>query len=515
MLKSFRRSVRLHTFAVSAALLSTVVVAACANSSSAGLSTAGAAINWEWELPTSFDPVVSSAGWDVHVLSLVYTAITSLDKDGNATPGAAQSWKYAPDGKSIDFTLRPNLSFTDGTKLDAAAVKTNILRGRDAKDSRIASQLREVTDVQVHGDRDFTVVLDRVDYQIPNLLAGKTGMIVSPKAIQDNAAALSTHPVGSGPYQLTEYVPDSHANLVQNSGYYDAAHITVPNFSVQAITNPQQILAALQTGQVNVALIPGHLAKAAEAAGFKVNQIPAQTVNCLNVKTTEAPYNDPRVVQALNYAIDRQALVQTQEGGYGTPSYQPFPKEFPVGYDAGLADLYPHDPAKAKQLLAEAGHPDGLPITLTTVSAEGTAEQLQSQLDEGGFKVTLDVIPNDQSSNITYIQKARALVLDGTAGRESPLQMLEVLYDTDGLMNPTRTEDPAIKAALDQIRSVPLDSPAYAPTLRAAVKLVSTSPSAPHVWLYAYPRLLATSPKLTGLPSTLIVQRFEGVEVAS
>ena len=470
-------------------------------------------LNWEWQLPTSWDPVTSTAGWDVHVLSLVYSSITGLDPSGKAVPAVATAWKYGADGKSVTFTLQPGLKFSDGTPLDAAAVKTNLERGRDFPNSRIASQLREVKAVVVKSPTSVELDLAQVDYQIPNLLAGKTGMLVSPAAIAKNAAGLSTHPVGDGPFTLTAYVPDSHADLVRNPGYYNADDIKLAKFSVKLINEPQQILAALQSGDVNVAVIPGSLAKSAQAAGFTLNEIPALTVNTLDVNTNKAPFNNPKVLEAVNYAIDRQALVDTQEFGHGTPSYQPFPKGY-VGYDASLENLYPHDPAKAKALLAAAGYPNGLSFKLTTSRATGTAEQLQSQLKEAGFNVTLDVIPADQFTNVVYVNKTAAIALDGTAGRESPLQMLDVLYSPAGLMNATAAQPADVGALFNKVRGVSLDSPEYAATLQAAVASAVKSPTSPHIWLYAYPRLLATSKKVTDLQSDLVVQRFEGTQVA-
>src|SRR5262249_6850037 len=150
--------------AAAALAVGSLVVAGCAGSSDAAT---GGTLNWEWELPTSWDPVESTAGWDVHVLSLVYASITELDAKGNAVPGLASSWKYTADGRSVTFTLRPDLKFSDGTTLDATAVKASIERGRDQADSKIASQLAEIKDVVVKSPTSFELDLSRVDYQLP------------------------------------------------------------------------------------------------------------------------------------------------------------------------------------------------------------------------------------------------------------------------------------------------------------------------------------------------------------
>jgi peptide/nickel transport system substrate-binding protein len=509
--------------AIAAALAVSTLVAACGSAASdsaaaPGTAAAGASgtLNWEWDLPTSWDPVTSTAGWDVHVLGLVYASITTLDPAGDARPGLATSWTYAPDGKSVTFKLRPDLKFTDGTPLDAQAVKENIDRGQTQQNSTIASELAVISKVVVNSPTSFTLDLTQVDYQVPDLLGGKDGMMVSPAAFTKDAGGVPTKPVGAGPFKLTSYVPDSHANLVRNPGYWDAAQIHLANFTVQDITEPEQILAALESGQVNVAYIAGNQVAAAKAAGFKIDVIPSEVVNELDIQTTTPPFNKPDVVKAINYAINRQAIVGVQASGYGAISFQPFPKGF-VGYVPKLANLYPYNVAKAKQLLAAAGYPHGLSITLTSISTDDAlAEQLQGQLKQAGITATIKDVPTDTETQYLYLDKTIPLAIDGTAGRTSPVEMLDVLYSQQGLMNvdgKTATNSPAVTNALDQVLTVPLTSSSYAATLQNAIATaVQDDPI--HIWLYTNPRIFAYSPKVTGIPSDLVQQRWEGTRVA-
>jgi peptide/nickel transport system substrate-binding protein len=415
----------------------------------------------------------------------------------------------------VTFTLRPGLKFSDGTPLNAEAVKENIDRAQKQANSTVASELAVISKVVVNSPVSFTLDLAQVDYQVPYLLAGKDGMMVSPAAFK-NPGAVPTHPVGAGPFKLTSYVPDSHADLVRNPGYWDASQIHVGNFTVQSITEPEQILAALESGQVNVAYIAGNQVAAAKAAGFKIAVIPSEVVNELDIQTTTAPFNKPAVVQAINYAIDRQAILQVQASGYGAVSYQPFPKGF-VGYNAKLANLYPYNPAKARQLLAQAGYPHGIKITLDSVSIEDSlAEQLQSQLKSAGITVTIKDIPADTETQYLYLDKSIPFAIDGTAGRTSPVEMLDVLYSQQGLMNvdgKAGTDAPAVSQSLAKVLTVPLDSPSYASTLQGTVAAaVQQEPI--HIWLYTNPRIFAYSPKVTGIPYDLVQQRWEGVRVA-
>lgn len=502
--------------AVAVAALSTLATAVGGGAAGAATAKSGASgtLNWEWELPTSWDPVTSSAGWDVHVLGLVYASITSLSAAGNVQPGLASSWTYAPNGQSVTFTLRPHLTFTDGTPLNAEAVKQNIDRAQTQANSNIASELSVITNVVVNSPTSFTLDLSQVDYQVPLLLSGKDGMMVSP-ATFSNPTSIPTDPVGAGPFKLTSYVPDSHADLVRNPGYWDAKQIHIENFTVQDITEPQQILAALESGQVNVAYIAGNQVAAAKAAGFKIDVIPSEVVDELDVQTTTAPFNNPKVVEAINDAINRKAILTVQQSGYGQVAYQPFPKGF-VGYDPKLADLYPYDTTKAKQLLAQAGYPNGLTITLSSISTDDSlAEQIQGQLKQVGITVNISDVPTATETQLLYLNKSLAFTIDGTAGRNSPVEMLDVLYSQQGLMNvdgKTATAPSAVTQALDSALTVSLTSPKYPALLQNAVATaVQDEPI--HIWLYTQPRIFAYSPKVTGIPSDLVQQRWEGVRV--
>lgn len=519
-----RRSRLTRRSAVAAASVIALAALAACSSSSPSTSSAGSAsaagasgtLNWEWELPTSWDPVTSSAGWDMHALGLVYASVTTLNPAGDAEPGLASSWKYTPDGKSVTFTLRPGLKFSDGTPLTATDVKENIVRGQTQQNSTVAAELSVISKVTVNSPTSFTLDLAQVDYQVPDLLAGKDGMIVNPSAFKD-VASIPTKPEGAGPFALTSYVPDSHANLVRNPDYWDASQIHVANFNVLSITQPEQILSALESGQVNVAYIAGNQVASAKAAGFKIDVIPSEVVNELDIQSTTAPFTNPKVIQAINYAINRQAILQVQASGYGSVSYQPFPAGF-VGYTPTLANAYPYNPARARQLLAQAGYAKGLSITLTSIAStdDPLAEQIQGQLQQVGIKVTIKDIPSDTSTQYLYLDKTIPFAIDGTAGRMSPVEMLDVLYSQQGLMNVTgkaTTAPAAVTSALSKALTVPLDSASYPAALQSAVTTaVQQEPI--HIWLYTNPRIFAYSPTVSGIPSDLVQQRWEGVTVS-
>ncbi|RAJ58349.1 peptide/nickel transport system substrate-binding protein [Streptomyces sp. Amel2xB2] len=490
-----------------------LLLSACGGESTESGSGAGGTLKWGWDLPTSWDPVTSSAGWDVHSLSLVYSGLTKLGPGGEAVPGLAESWKYNKEGTSVSFTLREGLRFSDGSPLTAQEVKKSIERGRDDQKSLIASQLVGFEKVTAPDAHTVTVDLAAPDFQIPTLLAGKTGMVVNPKVFEKDPGSLATKPAGSGPYTLSSYVENSKAVLRRNPGYWDAKHTTLENFELYPRPEASTVVASLKSGQYNVAEIPGSQVKAARAAGLKVQVIPSMVIAVLDVHNKKEPYTDPDVVLALKHAIDREELLKTAAFGYGEVVHQPFPSGY-VGHDPELEKLFPYDPAKARKLLAKAGYGEGdeLELTLTTQEAEGASELIQAQLKKVGVKAKIETIPEARATQIVYVQRKKGLYLDKFAGRDSATQAFQVLFGKEGLMNPGRTTSPELEKALEVVRRTPLESDDYPRVLREATSAAVRH--MPNVFLYTMPRILARNPSVSKIPEFSVVQRFEGVTVS-
>jgi ABC-type transport system substrate-binding protein len=469
----------------------------------------GGTLTWGWSLPSTWDPVTSAVGNDSHALTLVYEAVTEQTADGEAAPGLAESWEYNATGDEITFHLRDGLVFSDGTPLDAEAVRTSLLRGRDDEKSTVAAQLAVVQDIVVDSPLDVRIVLDQPDYQIPLLLSGKTGMIVSPTAIAADPEALATQPVGAGQFVLDELVPDSHANLSKNPDFWNAEHIYLDGFVLKPTPDAAVATAGLQTGQFDIVSLPASQVDAVESAGFPVLTFEVLPVRVLDVNDTVAPFDNPLVTQAISHAIDRQALIDVANFGYGKPLWQPFPDGY-VAHSDELDDLYPYDPAKAKELLAEAGLTDGVDIQLAIGStdplSEPLAELIQQQLNAVGIRTEI-VVQTPGVNN--YVTLEHAFVVDQFNARQSPLQSLEVLFGEQGLMNLGRNAPPELQDAIDAARALPLDDPDYPAAVQEATKVGVTSQ--PNVFLFSVTRFFAHTDAVHGLVPHIDTWRFEDV----
>ncbi|MBM9468324.1 ABC transporter substrate-binding protein [Nakamurella leprariae] len=516
-----KRLARSRTLAVGAVLtlVSTIGLAGCSSDSGSGGGSGGeggtSTLRWAFSLPTSWDPVTSSTGNDINTLSLVYASLTQLDEQGTAGPGLAESWEYNADGTEVTFTLRPNLKFSDGTALDAEAVRTSLLRGKTQDNSLLKDQLSTIKDVQAPDATTVVVQLQAPDYQVPLLLAGKTGAIVSPKAIEENVSGLPTAPVGAGPFKFESFIPESQAIMVANPEYWDAADISIDRLELTVAPDPATIVTAVQSGAIDVATLQPRLIDQAKSAGLGVDISPTLTVNQVDVNSTLPGVDDPTVVEALKYAVDRQQLVDVITAGQGKVTYQPFPPDY-IAYDPELDDRFAYDPEKARALLAEAGHGPDDPLDLTITAAaynQQQAELVQAQLQVVGVNSTIKIVPPGSSTwqQEVYLGRNAQFALDGTVGRESPVQNLTVVYGAQGLMNTSKVATPEFLAALDKVRQTPLDDPNYQTVLHEAVALgVEQNPS---FSTFNTPRVTVRSEKVSELPPFISQYRWEGVTV--
>lgn len=496
---------------IAAAVTALVALSACSAPTPASPSSTSAAsdavLKFATLLPASWDPAKSTCGCDISVTSLVYSSLTRPDNQGKAVPDLATDWEYAKDGKSVTFTLRPGLTFSDGSALDADAVVKHFVRTKTASFSTLAAQLATVDSVIADSPTKVTFHLNRVDYTIPILVSARVGLIESPKA---NPDALTSAPVGSGPYIVTENVAGAHVTLKKNPAYWNAKDYKIAGFTLLAQGDKSTVVSAIASGAVDVSEINADQIPAAKAAGLKVQEIETQNEQFFNVNVRNGALTDPKVLEAVRYSIDRQAYADSVLGGKATPDVQAFPKGY-VGFDPTLGDPWPYSVAKAKKILADAGYKPGeLSITISSkATIPGAAEFLQESLKKIGINSTIKTVVNWQQE--TYVNQNFEIIGDGHVGRESPIQLLDALYGANGLLNGSRAATPEFNAALDAVRATPQDDPSYAKVLQKATKVATVSGS--DIILAGYPRIVARAATVSALPAARFTYRWEGVTI--
>jgi peptide/nickel transport system substrate-binding protein len=481
-------------------ILVVVLLLALAGCGSGGTSAAsgGPAATLKWatsSFPSHWDPVVSGSGAQFRALALVYASLTRTDEHGNPVPDLAAGWDYNKTGNEITFHIRPNLTFSDGSPVDAAAVKAAIDRAKSQKNSALFGDLTSIKTVTTSGDLDVVVHLTQTDYQIPLLLGERVLQIASPKAATD-PTKLDQAPVGAGPFIVTQLIPGTKLVLKKNPNYWDAKDIHIDNVELVSAPDDATVVAGLQTGVYNFADLDPSQAKAAKAAGLDVFVQPGFNASNISLNTNKAPFNNPKVVDAVRYAVNRQEFVDKLTFGYGQATDQPFPPGY-IAYDPQSANLYPYDAAKAKQLLADAGYAPGqIKLDLVIPAAQPQSEIVQSQLAAIGITVNIKI---DKNWATPFFAKQLTFSLYGTTGRDSAVQTLTAHFGPNGPLNLSTPYEPTgFEAAIAKVRQTPQDAPNYAQVLQSATRIGLQSPAL--VFTYEDPNVFAKSKSISALP---------------
>lgn len=342
--------------------------------------------------PTTMDPGGGQNAYNQYY-DLAYDPLIVQTVNGGFAPGLATAWSYGPDNESFSFTLRTGVRFSDGTAFNADAVKTWIQHELKVPGGAGLTYLANLTTIDVAGPTKLTLHFSKPTPQLPFVFsqALEMGEIGSPKEVTGNY--LATHTDGAGEYVLdaAQTVVGDHYTFTPNPYYWNPKAIHWKKVVIRVITNPTTTLQAMQSGQVQfaaqqqVSSIP-----AAKADGFNVT-MPLQAFYGLAINDRAGSIVPAlakvQVRQAINYALNRQAINKAVYAGYGQPNDEPaIPGD--DGYVPSLANRYTYDPAKARQLLAEAGYPHGFTMRILDVTALGfdtLAEAISGELAAVGI----------------------------------------------------------------------------------------------------------------------------------
>lgn len=358
--------------------------------------------------PTGFDPEAVLNNTSGFVMSAVFDSLVRY-KPGtvDVAPGLAESWDISSDGLTYTFHLRHGVSFSDGTPFNAQTYVKSLDRLFNKSDpayiyntgpveSYIDFTYNAVDSYKALDDYTVQFTLKHPFAPFLTSLAMVWNGVVSPQAALKYGKDFRNNPVGTGPFVLKEWVHNDHITLDANPDYWGGKP-KVDRVIFKVIPDSQTAVLQMKQGQVQIlADVSSQVIPAIKSdAHLKLVTQPGLTVNGIALPTDTKPFDDPRVRQALNYAIDRAAINKSLYNDLAVPMTSPLP-EAQWGYDSSLSP-YTYDPAKAKQLLADAGYPDGFKADLLAYnSARGynpagaqMAVAIQSYLKKIGVDVSI------------------------------------------------------------------------------------------------------------------------------
>lgn len=399
--------------------------------------------------PSTFDPHKSANPWDMIFFRLVYDQLIMEDEQGDLVPQLATSWEFVDGDTALVLTLRDDVAFIDGTPFDAAAVKANIERAMTLEGSTQKGALARVAGVEVVDAHTARINLSGPGGNLPALLSGTTGSMISPAAF-DNPD-LDQNPVGSGMARLAEYIPGQVTRYDRNPDYWDPGAAKAAHYEIFVQTSAPTRLTMLQTGQAELTYLDPSQAEQAAAAGLNTAPSKSLSIMSLYMNTGKPPFDDIRVRQAMQHAVDRGAIVEGLFFGIGEPVAQYMPPD----YWAYNPDVTPDDPAhrydpeRARQLLAEAGHPDGVDFEMLVPSLDdhrAVAEALVPMLAEAGLRASTRVVESP-TTGVTFYGREEGNAFPGMG---APFQDPTTVYQANlpgQYANPWNTSSPEFQQA--------------------------------------------------------------------
>ncbi len=470
------------------------------------------------EDPDMLDPTLARTFVGRIVFAALCDKLFDIDEKLNIVPQLAESYQWSADGKALTVKVRPGVTFHDGEKFDAAAVKYNIERHKTMPGSNRRGELSLVSTVDVVDPMTARLNLSQPFSPLLAQLADRAGMMVSPKAAQAAGDKFGAHPVCSGPFKFVERVAQDRIVLERYANYWNKGAIHFDRVVYLPILDTTVRLANLKSGQLDFIerLAASDAAAVAADSRLKLSKITeigyqgiTLNVGKSDLAKTTAIGKDPRVREAFELALDRDGIVQVVMEGQATVGNQWVAPDNP--FYAKNVPVPKRDVAKAKALLAAAGMPNPSVelMTPTTADAQKIAQVVQAMTKEAGFDVKIRSTEFATSLNLADKGEFDAYVL-AWSGRADPDGNI---YSFDACKQPLNYSGyckPEVDKLLNDSRTtsdVAARRKAYEQV--AAIVLVDR----PIVYLYHRHWLWAYTNKLSGLrtiPDGLV--RLQGLK---
>ncbi len=337
----------------------------------------------------------------------IFDTLVTHDDDFNIVPRLATDWEISDDGLEYIFELRDDVVFTDGTPFNAEVVKFNIERLLDPETQVLLRSYINMADTaEVIDEHTVKINLKYPHAPFLSRLTAASNAMVSPAAVEQYGEDLSRNPIGTGAYMLSDWVPGTELVLERNPDYWGPAP-EISTIIFRPVPEDSTRLAMLEAGDVDVIVRvpPLEYDRLSGVDGLNVVMAPSTRAIYVGINVTVDPLDDVRVRQALNHAIDKEEIVEVILSGAGRPLDSPLlPEMFPYRQ----VGPYEFDPEKARELLAEAGYPDGFDLTFhhpegRYLMDRRIAEAIQGYLGDVGVNVTLETM--EWAAYLAFIRK--------------------------------------------------------------------------------------------------------------
>ena len=393
------------------------------------------------------DPHRATIRNDMTTLAPIYDTLIQLSPTGELVGMLATDWTFNDDATVLDLTLREGVVFHDGQPFDAAAVQANIDRGQTLEGSTVATDLAAITEVEIVDDHHVRLHLAEPNVSIVGLLSDRPGMMVSPAAFEQDLDAVA---VGAGPFRLVENRPGDVTIYERFEDYWDPDAARVQRLELYVQPDAATRLNGLRTGQLDATgLEASQFEEAQRIDGITVESAPTMFFIHFSFNRARSELGNVDARRAIYHAIDREAICQAVLLGLCEVSVQPFPDGYFAAHPDLPSDFYAYDPERSRELLVQAGLPDGFAFSLMIptglTSYIQIAEAMQAQLAEVGIEMTLELMDPAEMADRMYARKEADAILGGLTGSADPSLYFAQRILASAYANPGQHSTPKIE----------------------------------------------------------------------
>jgi glutathione transport system substrate-binding protein len=351
---------------------------------------------------TTTDPYDANDTLSQAMAKSFYEGLFGFDKDMKLIPVLAESYEVSKDGLVYTIKLRKGVKFHDGTEFKADAVKANLDRVTNPENhlKRYGLYNDNIAKTEVVDDYTARITLKTPFSPFINQLAHPSTVMISPAALKRwGNRDIAFHPVGTGPFKFVEWKQPDYLKVAKFEGYWRKGYPKVDTITWKPVVDNNSRAAMMQTGEADFTFpVPYEQAEVLKAKpDLVVVAAPSIVLRYLSMNTQKKPFDNPKVRQAIAYAINKAALAKVAFNGYATPAEGVAPKGIEYAVKLGP---WPYDVAKAKKLLAEAGYPNGFETELWSAYNYTTAQKvtqfLQQQLQQIGIRSRITLLEAGQ-----------------------------------------------------------------------------------------------------------------------
>jgi peptide/nickel transport system substrate-binding protein len=402
----------------------------------------------------TLDPAKGINAAEYSVTSWLYDNLTYLGPDLQLRPSLASSWEPGENGKVWTFKLRQGAKFSHGRELTSADVVHTFKRILDpATASPGRTDVGPIETIDALDKYTVRFTLATPFSEFPAQISQRWGRIVP--ADKGEGDTLKMQAFGSGPYVLKEHVPGSHITVTKNPDHWNSDAGLVDAITLRRFPDRAAEISAFQNGQTHIMFeVPSAAFRQVSGMqGVKVLEVPSGTWIPMIMRVDTKPFDDVRVRQAIKYAVDRQQLVQAVLGGRGTPANDHnVPPNHPFAW---VSDVRKRDVAKAKQLLRDAGHPNGFEFELVAATDRPAradlAVAISQMVKEAGIDLRVKTI--DYNTYIAQVYKKGPLYIGYWGMRPTLDGQLYPFFTAGGSWNEYAYDNPGLKRTLEDARA--------------------------------------------------------------